>query len=324
MSATNTTNLIVPEILRTEVNVDFTRIFDMMFRGMADRQSVDAGEFVNIRGFRELSGDADKMVDGGSYNVNNLTTEKDIAVILHRLKKFGAEDLGMIVSGMDATAAIRAMIARYFAGEVTNRFIDVLTAIFGSGGPLNTTNLHDVYVDTATEGSKVKLTPDVATTGMALIGSNLFDLGIWMMHSAVYAYLVGQKHIVSVTNTSAFGGAPGTVETYLGKPIMVADHASMVTASSTPGNGSKYRTYLAGAGSLVLGVQKDINPEYSRTSDKLDVISTDMHFAAHVRGVKWSSATANPTNAQLSTATNWALIRASAKQVRLVAFDTNV
>jgi len=322
MAATIITDLIVPEMLRTEANVEFATLFDFTFAGAAQRIPVDAGEFVKIRGFNDLTGDADRMVNNGSYDTNKIDAYADIGVVLHKIKKFGAEDLAEIVTGMDASAQIRSLIARFFLREVTNRFINVLTANFATGGPLHSTNLHDIYVDTATESDRKKLDPDAAAVGLALVDPSTFNGGgVWFMHKAVKAYLAGQKHIVGTVNQSAFGGPAGQVDTYLGSPIMVAAHADMVTAGT---NCSKYRTYYLAPGSLALGVQKDINPEISRTSDKIEIVSTDMHFAAHLRGCKWNVVTTNPTNAVLATAASWALAYADAAYVRAVAFDTNI
>lgn len=326
MSATNSSNLIIPEILRTEVNVEFAKLFDFMFGGMAQRDpNVGPGEFVNVRGFNELSGDDEVMVDSGTYSTNNLTTYKDIAPILHRIKKFGAEDLGNIVSGQDATGAIKRMISRYFAGQVSARFINVLTGLFATSGPLNLTNLKSVYVDTATAGDRVKLTPAVAAVAAGLLGDNMMDLGVWMMHSATYATLLAAGYLETNNNLSAFGIENGKMMTFVGKPIVVADTIPGVAGSNdaTAAN-KKYRTYYAAQGALYLGIQKDLNPEQSRDSNKIDIISTDLHFCAHVRGCKWAVTTANPTNAQLETATNWALAYPSAKQVRVVAIDHNI
>ena len=320
MPATNSTHLVIPEIMRTEVNVEFAKIFDLSFMGAAERDgNVEPGELINVRGFSELDGDAEVMVDTGTYSTNNIGTRKDIAVILHRIKKFGAEDLGRIVSGMDASAKIKALISRYFLREVQNRFMNVLEALFdASAGILRTTNRHSVYVDHATVGRGF-LTPANATTGMSKIGDNLFDLGVWMMHSATYAYLLSNKYLETSPNITAYGAdAVGNVTTFMGKPIMVSDYCTKVSGN----NASMFRTYLLGKGSLYFGIQQDLNPELIRDSNKIDIISTDLHFAAHVKGCKWITTT-NPTNALLATPASWALAYALAKQVRVIAIDHN-
>lgn len=320
MSATIITDLVTPEILRTEVNVEFSKIFDFMFQGMAERDpNVGAGETVGIRGFNELSGDAEQMTNGGTYGTNNVSTYKDIGVILHRIKKFGAEDLASIVSGQNPTGAIRNMIARYFAKQTAARFLDVLTGVFASGGPLETSNRSAVYVDTATAGDRVKLTPAVAAAAMAKVGDNMNDLGIILMHSAVYATLLAAGYLETNTNQNAYGMQGGQLQTFMGRPIMVSD-----SVGSTAGtNCTSYRTYICGRGALYLGIQKDINPEYSRDSNKIDIISTDMHFAPHVRGCKFV-ASANPADATLRLGASWNLAYAEAKQVRVVAIDHNI
>jgi len=306
--------------MRTEVNVDFAKIFDFTFQGMAERDNnVGAGELINVRGFNELSGDAEVMSDGGTYSTNSVSTYKDIGVILHRIKKFGAEDLGNIVSGQDATGAIRRMIARYFAKQAAARFIDVLTGVFASSGPLTTTNRSAVYVDTATPGDRIKLTPSVAANAAAKIGDNMLDMGIWLMHSATYATLLAAGYLETNTNLSAYGFEGGQVKMFMGKPILVSDTLPVTTGS----NCDSYRTYFCAKGSLYFGIQKDINPEYSRDTNKIDIISTDMHFCPHVRGCAWAT-TANPADATLKLGTSWSLAYSAATQVRVVAIDHNI
>ena len=319
MSATNSTNLVIPENMKTEINVEFAKIFDFLFGGMASRDpNVGPGELVNIRGFNELAGTAKRMIDGGTYAVNNIDSYKDIGVILHRIEKFGAEDLGAIISGQDPTGAIKSMISRYFARNSAARILDVLKGVFATSGPLVTANKTDVFVDDATVANQVFLTPGIAAPAAAKIGDNMFDLGVWLMHSATAAKLLASGYLETSPNGLAYEIDGMEVKRFMGKPVLVSD-----TIGTTAGaNATKYRTYLAAKGALFLGTQKEINPEYSRDSNKIDIISTDYHFCPHVRGCKWIGTT-NPEDSSLILGTNWALAYSDTKQVRVIAIDHN-
>ena len=62
------------------------------------------------------------------------------------------------------------------------------------------------------------------------------------------------------------------------------------------------------SGTLLEGVQQDLRIEADRNVlSKQDVLSVDYHTAYHVMGTKWSCASDNPANADLSSSSNWAL-----------------
>ena len=60
--------------------------------------------------------------------------------------------------------------------------------------------------------------------------------------------------------------------------------------------------YLVKSGTILEGVQQDLRIEADRNVlSKQDVLSVDYHGAYHVMGTKWTSASDNPTNANLRT-----------------------
>ena len=61
------------------------------------------------------------------------------------------------------------------------------------------------------------------------------------------------------------------------------------------------------SGSILEGVQQDLRIEAERNiMSKQDVISVDYHSAYHIMGTKWNGTGDNPTNADLSSSSNWA------------------
>ena len=321
MANTIGTNLQIPAPMIDELNVWFAKIFDFTYQGLARRKTAGEGETVIIRGFNELSGDADDIDDGYTGNSNNITTNKEIAPILHKNKIFGSEDLAEIISGMKAFDEIRNQIARFYNKEVQNRFLDVLKALFdASSGILATSNRYDVYADNSSAGSQKYPTPQNCAIAMQKIGDNMFDLGVWMVHSATYAYWLSSGFVdtVPLNDAYAIDGA-GVLKSFMGKPILVCDSAFTAAGTSV----TRYRSILAAPGMLDLGIQKDMNPEIFRFKNKVTEISTDMHFYATVRGIAWAGPN-RPNNTQLATAANWTLAYPLAKQVRVVAIDHNI
>lgn len=319
MAYTSWDEMIIPSELRDRAQIDLVKLLDFMFRGAAVRESVGPGEFVNVRGFNELTGDDVVMTKGGTYTVESISQFEDISPVCRRIKVYGSEDLAKIASGADPMGAISRQIANYFSNVMGKALLNVLVGIFASGGPLNTSNLHDVYNNT----TPVYLTPAVGAVGMGHIGDGMDDLGVIFMHSGTYAVLLAAGYLETNQNLSAYGiQNDGSIKTFMGKPVFVSDKCSLAIGTGTYPN--EYISYFVSLGALGFGIQRDVNPETGRDKkNKLDYISTDVHFAPHVNGIKWNVTTTNPTNAQLATATNWALTYSSAKFVKIVAIRHN-
>lgn len=325
MSATTVADFSVlkPEIYGPLTQTKIAQAVDFFMNGMCDRVALPAGEFVPFPGFKALSGDPDIMVDGGTYDINKIDPLKDIAVVLHKIKVFGSNDLVQIVTGQDPNAEISRQLALYFARKVISpALMSVLKGIFATSGPVNATNLHSVYVDTATVADRVNLSPAVAADGMAKIGDEMNNIAGWVMHSKVYANLLAAGYIsTAVKNDPYMISGNGELQSFMGKPIVMADTVTTATGS----NATKYRTFGIARGALAYGVQKDANPEQGRDQkDKLSYVSTDIHFAPHVRGCAYNTAVgANPTTANLELGTSWTLAAEDEKFVGVVAIDTN-
>ena len=70
------------------------------------------------------------------------------------------------------------------------------------------------------------------------------------------------------------------------------------------GHQTEFRCFLIKSGTILEGEQSPLSIESDRNIlSKQDVMSVDYHTAYHVMGTKWTSATDNPTNANLATLT---------------------
>lgn len=302
-------DLITPELL-----VDLTRVrlrnwLNTRSLGVVNVQNVGPGSLVEMRAFKQLSGDPDKMEsdDPTSYAINEIGSEKDIAPIIHRIKNYGSRDIARIVSGMDADQAISAQVGDYWGRYTWRRMMALLGTHFSDSGCLYSDLCSDIFVDDATASNQKNLTPATAAKGMSLLGDEIEDMGrgIWICHSATLAYLIGAGY-TSTDNAGAYGfDGMGSITTFMGRPIVANDYAT--TAAGT--HVTEYYTYLVMPGSLSLGIQKDVNPEADRdTQNKMNYIATDFHFSVYAMGAKWNVTTVNPTDAALDTAGNWALL----------------
>ena len=316
-----------PEIYRPVAQTKLAIFIDFLMGGMVDKFPIAPGEFVPIPSFKELSGTPDIIGDNYDPQINKIDPLKDIGVVRHMGKAFGADDLVQIVTGLDPNAEIARQLANYFARYcIQNSFLSVLKGLFSAAGPLYATNRYSVYADVATtHATYAVMTPQVASLGLAKLGDQMSKVRGWVMHSKVVADLTAAGYILPspVQAPVGFDGS-GIVSTFLNKPIIMSDTTTTVAGVTS----TLYRTFAVVPGAMALGIQKDLNPEQDRNKlKKLDYVSTDYHFAAHVRGCKYVyaavTATANPTDAMLEAGVSWLLSAESEKFVGVVAIDTN-
>lgn len=327
MGATTSTDFsaLVPEIFQPLAQTRLAKFIDFLMFGLADQFQVGAGLVVPVPSFGELSGTVDISQDKNDIEINAVTPILDEGVVCRGIKAFGAEDLVKICSGIDPNTEIANRISRYFAKNfVQTRFFNVLTGLFSAAGPLYATNLHSVYADVAkTAATYAIMTPEVAIDGIQKLGDEMENVAAWVMHSKVMGDVYKAGYIGTATAVPPVGmNADGTVKTFLGKPIIMADSVTKTAGTSS----TKYRTFGITRSALALGIQKDLNPEFGRDAlNKKEYLSTDMHAMMHVRGCKYVGATGSgkPTVALLEAGASWELVAEDAKFVGVVAIDTN-
>ena len=107
------------------------------------------------------------------------------------------------------------------------------------------------------------------------------------------------------------GGGVGVSETSIGQFAgmnVVIDSQVNTVAPGSSGHQTEFRCFLIKSGTILEGEQSPLGIESDRNIlSKQDVMSVDYHSAYHVMGTKWTSATDNPTNAQLGNSNNWGI-----------------
>ena len=107
------------------------------------------------------------------------------------------------------------------------------------------------------------------------------------------------------------GGGVGITDRSIGQFAgmnVVIDSQVNTVQPGTTGHQKEFRCYLIKSGTILEGEQSPLSIESDRNIlSKQDVMSVDYHSAYHVMGTKWTSATDNPTNAQLANDNNWAI-----------------
>lgn len=321
MSETRVTDIstIIPSVISPLAQTKLTQYVNFLLHGLADMPNLPPGIVVNFPGFKNLSADSTPMADGQTYTTQKIDVLKDIALVLHRKINFGANDLSEVLSGQDIMGEIAMQLGNYWAKQMQKAMFSTIKGVFASTGPLATTNSHSVYVDTS---SPVVMTPAIAATGLAKLGDELNNVAAWVMHSKVYADLLAAGYISTSTIATPYGlSASGELQSFMGKPVIMAD-TTHATAGTTA---TAYNTYGIGKGALSFGIQKALRVEpYRDAINAVDVIASQIHFAAHVRGVAWTgTANSGAANSDLETAANWTLAAESEKMVGICRIITN-
>jgi hypothetical protein len=265
-------------------------------------QFVDLPYFANIaslivrRDLASTSAPSDLDITGG----------EDKAVILRRRAgpvKF-TEDL--FIRGLRRESVeqeVGRQIGNMAGSEVRQRLLSVAIAALDSlDTPSANAHINDVYSTT----TKAKLTLSNLYDTRMKLGDAYNRLSTVVCHSEAFADLVADTiGNYKVENVGGFTVVTGLPQAF-GMRIVVVDDANLKN-----NNGSdykKYRTLILGPGALGLIYHQRLRIEAER---RLDFeapywrVLANFDFAPHLFGMKWTSATTNPDNTALGTASNW-------------------
>jgi hypothetical protein len=158
------------------------------------------------------------------------------------------------------------------------------------------------------DSSSATMTHTILNNGMARFGDAANNIVAWVMHSGVYFDLVGQAiadKIDSVAGTTIYGGSPGT----FGRPVIVTDSAALLdNGSSSVSTDNFYTTYGLVSGGAEIQQTRVGELLVERVGGKENIVNryqAEENHAIGLKGMAFSTSTANPTVAQLATNSNW-------------------
>jgi hypothetical protein len=249
----------------------------------------------------------------GTSNAGYLTPQKigtatQIATICHRGFAYAVDDVAMLAAGEDPMLHIRNQLADAINNLNSQRLFSQFGGLFSSGGPLHSHRLN-LAVGTASGATEANfLTGAAVARGRAALGERGDELDI------LYLYQVGlltfsTSALAAAGNVVWGGGGVGIGARSIGEFAgcrVIMDPLVNTIAPGDAGDQREFRCFLFKSGAVLEGVQQDLRIEADRNIlSKQDVLSVDYHGAYHVMGTKWTSASDNPTNAQLSDNNNW-------------------
>lgn len=303
MAATGLSDIIKPVAISRQFQA---LLFDHLVFAASGAATMDfeedakmGGDTITVKRFGE-DAVADEVNDGSASTAGNITSVKDVAVVLHRKRVRGVDDVVKAALGTGDADAVNAEIARtqayYWTKMSEQALVNVLKGLFDdTAGILKDT--HRV-VDTNPHSF------NGIVDSMAKLGDNMNDLSIMIAHSKSFAAL--KKEVGGKANYIAITGPDGKIEPqpfYDGRRVLLSDQFPLTTISGT----DYYPVFLCRAASMAFAYQRNIQLAYQMNAlVPTEVLTATLDFAPHVRGTKWGGA-ANPTNSALTTAGSWTL-----------------
>lgn len=294
MAATKIADVCVPEIFTPYLIQKTVEKCAFLNSGIASGDATvvitKGGRTVNIPFWKNLTGTSEVLDDSNPLSVNAISHAVDIAAIHARGVAYGVNELATLFSGDDPMAAIANKLADNWAVEMEKVLLNTLTGVFGVAA----------MADSINDQSTNVLTADIMTDSMFLLGDNFSQITAIACHSMVLAKL---KKLDLVEDFKPSDLSPA-YSTYMGKRIIVDDALAPT--------GGVYPVYFFAAGAIAYNE----NAEFSTLKSDEDiladesVIASRRVFTMHPRGIKWvgTAAGATPSNTELATASNWALV----------------
>lgn len=159
-----------------------------------------------------------------------------------------------------------------------------------------------------TDGAATTIVSDKLVDGLALFGDAANRINMWVMHSKPFYDLVKDQMAGGITNVADVNFASATPLT-LGRPVLVTDSESLRSEGSPTGDFDYYTLGLSVDGIVLEDSEEQVMHSEVVTGLESLVVRLQGEFAFNcgLKGYKWdiSNGGANPTQATLTTGSNW-------------------
>ena len=252
----------------------------------------------------------------GYLTPQKIGTDTQIATICHRGFAYAVDDVAILAAGEDPMGHIRNQLADAINKLNSVRLFETLTGLFHTA--LNAHRLEKQVGGSGASAEANYLSAATVAEARSKLGERGEELDLLIVHPSVAYYLYQVGLLTFSTSALSTGGAitwggggVGVNERSIGEFAgckVVIDSQVNTNDPTSSGNRQEFRCYLMKSGTILEGVQSELGIEAERNIlSKQDVMSVDYHTAYHVMGTKWTSATDNPTNAQLANDNNWGI-----------------
>ena len=282
------------------------------------------GSYASVPQWNALSGDADVISTSLTTTINAPSQFKHRAAWVEREKAWGAEEIIMTIAGSqhDATTAIANMIGEYWANQIHNTGISVITGAFADA--LASTHVLD--------DSGATITKEKVAAAKLKLGDNAEKLKSIVMNSKVYTDALVTNMIA--TNLGDALTQSGMLEKLLGMNVFQSDKLAATAAVyptilGMPG-GMLYKTRprknhaLSNANKFNVGNLEVELYRNSVTNGGYDALITRLSYSVVIPGVQYDdTGGVNPTEAVLATSTSWTKVQTDDKLIPIVMYKSN-
>jgi hypothetical protein len=277
MPPTMIADIIDPEVLADQISAKFP---DRLVIGQTALVEVDStfplgspGSKFKMPFWKRIATFAD-LSEGTAMSTNKIQTGSEYAVVSRGGVAFEVTDPAQLVTKADPVGEIADQIARRAAEYIDAKLVAELEKT------PNVFNQQLTQVD-----SKTTLTQNALIQGMVNnFGDNYGSIiggGAIILHSKVFGDLIQLGAIQNQYQSGMNVLQTGLMPTLLGLPVYLSDRVTKSTVSAV----NRYNTYVVGPGALALFYQRQVMVEFDRDIlKKSDIISADVHFAAHLFG----------------------------------------
>jgi hypothetical protein len=277
MPTTMIADIIDPEVLADQISAKFP---DRLVIGQTSLVEVDStfplgspGSKFKIPFWKRIATFAD-LSEGTAMTTNKITTGSEFGVVVRGGVAFEVTDQSQLVTKADPVGEISDQLARRAAEYIDAKLVAECE---------KTPNVFNQQISQV--GSVTTMVPNALIQAMVNnFGDNygvVLGGGALIMHSKVFGDLIQQGVIQNQYQSGMDVLKSGLMPTLLGLPIYLSDRVTKSTVSAV----NRYNTYIVGAGALGLFYQRQVMVEFDRDIlKKTDIISADVHFAAHLFG----------------------------------------
>lgn len=282
------------------------------------------GDYASVPQWNALSGDADKITNGLTTTINAPSQFKHRAVWVEREKAWGADEIIMTIAGSqhDATTAIANMLGEYWANQIHNSGISVITGSFADA--LAATHVLD--------DSGAIITKEKLAAAKLKLGDNAEKLKAIVMNSKVYTDALVGNMIATPLGDSLIQS--GNVDKLLGMNVYQSDKLTATAAVypsilGMPGS-MLYKTRprknasLSNANKFNVGNLEIELYRNSTSNGGYDALISRLSYCVVIPGVQYDDTGGiNPTETVLQTSTSWTKVQTDDKLIPLVMYKSN-
>lgn len=265
----------------------------------------------------------------GVTNITSDTTQtySHSRVVVGRAAAWTEKDFSYdITGGVDFMQNVAEQVAEYWDEKNQEILIAILNGLFDMTAAGSSTaaaefveaHSHDVSGITNSEGVLGYMDATTLNTAMQkALGDNKSKFSLALMHSAVATHLENLKVLVYLKYNDANGMERDlNIGTLNGRMVLVDDDMPTITTGTGPSATKKYVTYVFGQGAIeYTNCGAKVPAEMARdaaTNGGQDTLYSRERKCWAPYGISFTGisniSTLSPTNAELSTGSNWDLV----------------